>query len=125
MVNKWRLFNRNFHYYSNHRDNETNNITITKVKSSDNNPNNDDVMPEYTKIFIENPFNNRKFILKVAKKTFSCSLRTPRPNNLDPYWVTGFCDAEGCFGFRVRKNPELKTGASQRSDSLFLYKPAY
>lgn len=32
------------------------------------------------------------------------------PNKLNPDWVTGFSDAEACFGFSVRKNPKLKVG---------------
>lgn len=30
--------------------------------------------------------------------------------NLDPYWVTGFIDAEGCFSISIVINPDLKTG---------------
>ena len=31
-------------------------------------------------------------------------------NNLNPNWVTGFSDAESCFGIRIRKNPYLNIG---------------
>jgi hypothetical protein len=29
---------------------------------------------------------------------------------LDPYFVTGLIDAEGCFTVRVRRNPKAKLG---------------
>lgn len=70
MVNKIRLFNRNFHLMLSLRsssatkcNNHTGNIVIT----GGNNNNNDNKIPKYTKVFIENPFNNRKLILQVAK----------------------------------------------------------
>lgn len=61
MVDKWRLFNLNFQSNSKFCNNHINSIIIT-----DDNNNNDEV-PKYTKVFIENPFNNRKVLLKVAK----------------------------------------------------------
>lgn len=64
MVNKRKLFNRNFHYNSKLYNNQINNIIITDNNNSNNNKNE---IPNYTKIFIENPFDNRKLILKVAK----------------------------------------------------------
>lgn len=67
MVDKWRLFNRNFHSNSKLWDNQTNNIRITDPFNNNNNRNNEDDIPKYTKIFIENPFKNRKLLLKVAK----------------------------------------------------------
>jgi hypothetical protein len=30
--------------------------------------------------------------------------------NIDPWFLTGFVDAEGCFLIRVRKNNNLKLG---------------
>lgn len=39
---------------------------MEKVQNNNNNNNNNEI-PEYTKVFIENPFKNRKLILKVAK----------------------------------------------------------
>jgi hypothetical protein len=30
-------------------------------------------------------------------------------SKLDPWWVTGFVDAEGCFRISILKNKELKT----------------
>ena len=29
---------------------------------------------------------------------------------LDPYWVTGFIDGEGCFSIRIRKSSNTKIG---------------
>lgn len=96
MVDKRILFNSNFHYYKTQLcNNHINSIIITD-------DNNNDKIPKYTKVFIENPFNNRKVILKVAKNH--------SPPKLNPHWVTGFSDAESCFGIRIRKNPELKVG---------------
>jgi hypothetical protein len=31
-------------------------------------------------------------------------------SNINPYWVTGFTDAEGCFLVHIRRNAELKVG---------------
>ena len=66
MVDKWRLFNLNFQSNSKFCNNHINSIIITDDNNNNNNNNNDEV-PKYTKVFIENPFNNRKVILKVAK----------------------------------------------------------
>lgn len=110
MVNKRRIFNLNFQSSSNFCNDHIDNITITNDNSNNNNNknNNDDEVPKYTKVFIENPFENRKIILKVAKN--QKGVPSPTPNNLNPHWVTGFSDAESCFGFRVRKNLKLKVG---------------
>lgn len=36
---------------------------------------------------------------------------TPSPGNLsNPYWITGFTDAEGCFVVHIRRNPKSKIG---------------
>lgn len=106
MVDKKRLFNLNFQSSSKFCNNHINSIIITD--DNNNNNNNNDEVPKYTKVFIENPFNNRKVILKVAKN--QKGVPSPTPNNLNPHWVTGFSDAESCFGFRVRKNLKLKVG---------------
>lgn len=66
MVNKKKLFNRNFHSNSLN----LNDIVITnnnKGNNRDSNNDDNDEMPKYTKIYIENPFNNRKTILKITK----------------------------------------------------------
>lgn len=34
--------------------------------------------------------------------------------NLNPYWVTGFCDAESCFQIVIYKNPKMKLGWNVR-----------
>lgn len=62
MVDRKIVFNRNFHY-----SNKPNNVVITNEGSSNNNNSNNNKVPKYTKIEIENPFNNRKHILKLAK----------------------------------------------------------
>ena len=73
MVDRRILFNRKFSSSKELKFNNYNNITITdenkedaSQKQSNNNDKNDKI-PKYTRIFIENPFNNRKVILKVAK----------------------------------------------------------
>lgn len=69
MVDKWRLFNLKFKYNSILCNNQKNNIYITENKNNNNsNRNNDyDEIPKHTKIYIENPFNNRDIILKISK----------------------------------------------------------
>jgi hypothetical protein len=68
--------------------------------------NSQDPKQKYVKILVNDPFNNRDLILKVTKKQKGVY----SPDKLSPDWVTGFSDAESCFGFRVRKNPKLKVG---------------
>lgn len=63
MVDKWRLVNRNFHSSSQMHNNQTYDFMIT----DDPNKQNNDKIPKYTKVFVENPYNNRKLILKLAK----------------------------------------------------------
>lgn len=69
MVDKWRLFNLNFQ--SNFNFNNQNNIITITNSNYDNNPNRnkdeDNKVPKYTKVYIENPFSNRDLILKVSK----------------------------------------------------------
>ena len=68
MVDKWRLFNHNFHTTSQIYNNQNNNILITDDSNNNNNQNdNKNKIPEYTKVYVENPYANRKLILKVAK----------------------------------------------------------
>lgn len=38
----------------------------------------------------------------------------PRENNLNPYFVTGFCDAESCFNLIISKNPRYTLGWSTK-----------
>lgn len=115
MINLRRLFNSNFHsnsivLASAAASDIQNNIKITNsYNNNHNNDNNDNGTPQmaYTKIFIENPFNNRNVLLKVTKNQKGVTLPF---NNLNPNWVTGFSDAESSFGFRIRKNPKLNVG---------------
>ena len=87
MVDNWRLFNFNFQastfriFFSPQsvgskkitevalNNSQNNTITITNSNNNNNsNKNNDeDKIPLYTKVYIENPFNNRNLILKVSK----------------------------------------------------------
>ena len=65
--------------YDSHISNQTGDIIISNGAcaacagnnnnnaNNNNNNNNDNKLPRYTKVFIENPFNNRKHILKVSK----------------------------------------------------------
>lgn len=118
-----------------HRDKKNDSDNNNVVEIGNDNNNNDDKDPKkpkykYVKIIVNDPFNNRDIILKVAsrraqrgwdasqrrtsagdaKKQRGVLSPSPTPNNLNPHWVTGFSDAESCFGFRVRKNPKLKVG---------------
>jgi hypothetical protein len=67
--------------------------------------------PNYVKVLVEDPFNNRDIIMRVTKKQFTTLAKKPEGNSgLNPNWVTGFCDAESCIGFRIRKNNKLNIG---------------
>jgi len=35
---------------------------------------------------------------------------TTNTNNLNPNFITGFCDAEGCFTLNIRKDPRYTLG---------------
>ena len=52
-----------------HISNQTADIIISNGGNNNNNANNNNgnKLPRYTKVFIENPFNNRNHILKVSK----------------------------------------------------------
>lgn len=79
MVDKWRLFNLNFHALASQKttnfllykasNNQDNIITVTNSSNGNAPPNknDEDKVPEYTKVYIKNPFNNRDLILKVTK----------------------------------------------------------
>ena len=69
MVDKWRLFNLKFQSNPIFCNNQKNFISITESKNSNNSnrKNDDNDIPKYTKVYIENPFNNRNLILKVSK----------------------------------------------------------
>lgn len=91
--------------------NDNNNITIGNNNNNNDNQNNKDSKYKYVKILVNDPFNNRDIILKVTKKQKGALLHTINsPIILNPYCVTGFCDAEACFGIRIRKNSKLKVG---------------
>jgi hypothetical protein len=56
--------------------------------------------------------NNQK-LLDLNSAMGSTDVKSTSPLNsnskLDPWWVTGFVDAEGCFRISILKNKELKT----------------
>ena len=47
-------------------------------------------------------------INKVLRKNFSINQGVSSGNKLDPNWVTGFVDAEGCFSVIVEISEPLK-----------------
>ena len=126
MVKKYLILNSHFSFFPSPQAcgegkevNNDNNYSpyLSKCDNNDdNNPynyqnnhqNGDNKKHPYVKVLVDDPYNNRDIILNVTKKQNGVSYSTP--NNLIPYWVTGFSDAESCFGFRVRKNPKLKAG---------------
>jgi len=63
--------NRRLSKCDSHLSNQTADIIISNGGNNNNNANNNnnngDKLPTYTKVFIENPFNNRNHILKVSK----------------------------------------------------------
>jgi hypothetical protein len=46
----------------------------------------------------------------LAAKMYSCLALADPKIKLDPYFVTGFIDAEGCFAINLLKNLRYKTG---------------
>lgn len=73
MVDKWRLFNQNFNFrgyaHTSLIDSYQNDSIIITDDNNNNNQNNNNKydIPEYTKIYVKNPYANRKVILKIAK----------------------------------------------------------
>jgi len=49
---------------------------------------------------------------KVREEKDNLSFDTNTKTKLNPYFVTGLTDAEGCFLINVRPNPQMKTGYS-------------
>jgi len=56
-------------------------------------------------IFIKN-LNKLPLLAQHNLRTFVTSNLSP----LHPYFLTGFSDAECCFGLKIRKNNKYKTG---------------
>ena len=46
----------------------------------------------------------------LSTKYYSVHYNIVKPAALDPWWVTGFIDGEGCFFINVTKNKEFATG---------------
>ena len=90
----------------NNSDNNEVVITGNNNNNNDGNKNSQKSKHKYVKVLVDDPFNNRDIILNVTKK----QKEKPSPTSLNPNWVTGFSDAEACFGFRIRKNNQLKIG---------------
>ena len=100
-----------------HRDMENDSDNNNVVEIGNDNNNNDDKDPKkpkykYVKVIVNDPFNNRDIILKVAKKQRGVylweSLDNKHKPTLHPYFVTGFTDGEGSFIIRVNKNSTHK-----------------
>ena len=51
------------------------------------------------------------FIIKINKTRIKTKYST-NSKNLNPYYVTGFCDAESCFQLVISKNPKYTLGWS-------------
>lgn len=52
----------------------------------------------------------------------SLIIKGDRPNQLHPYFVTGFTDAEGCFSIKIYKNNTSKSDWRVQADySIFLH----
>jgi LAGLIDADG endonuclease len=54
-------------------------------------------------------FNNKYYLFGINKFSTLSNLEL---NNLNPYYVTGFTDGEGCFLINIRPNSKMKTGYS-------------
>ncbi len=92
MVNKLQMLNsflvstvKNYH-------------TVVKIGNNKTPKNHLNSKHNYTKVIIEDPYNNRDIIARVAKKqkprpeAGGASPGVPSPNRLNPSWVTGFSD---------------------------------
>lgn len=53
---------------------------------------------------------NQNLILKINYSIYISTTTIENYNNLNPWWVTGFTDAEGCFGLYIYKQSNYKTG---------------
>ena len=93
---------------------ESNDGSFPSAGGTGGNKNYPEPKQKYVKILVKDPFNNRDLILKVTKKQKGVyiweSLDGEHKTTLNPYFVTGFTDAEGSFIIRVNKNSSYKTG---------------
>ena len=69
----------------------------------------------YSPAFCRNLFNNKLIYVRLNKLTFKKDLSLNHNNRystngdkLDPMWVTGFVDAEGCFSIIIEISEPLK-----------------
>lgn len=53
---------------------------------------------------------NQKRLYTSASRTGARALTTLSPGNINPFFITGFVDGEGCFLITVRKYNKLKVG---------------
>jgi len=113
MVKKYFILDSHFTFFRevNNDNNDSPFSSKCDNNNDDNNPYNENDNSHnkhpYVKVLVDDPYNNRDIILNVTKKQKGIP---STDNDLNPYFVTGFSDAEGSFGFRVRKNPKLKVG---------------
>ena len=71
---------------------------------------------------ISNGITNKLGVRNFSISTRSTNLSTNNTKELDPYFVTGFIDAEGCFSIKIRKSNFHKLGWSiQATFSIFLH----
>lgn len=112
MVKKYFILDSYFTFFREVNNDNNDSLLLSKCDNNDdNNPYNENDNSHnkhpYVKVLVDDPYNNRDIILNVTKKQKGIP---STDNDLNPYFVTGFSDAEGSFGFRVRKNPKLKVG---------------
>lgn len=56
-------------------------------------------------------FSNNVIIRSISLRHYSSALQQPQ-QLLNPHWVTGFIDAEGCFTLGIESHPDYKIGWS-------------
>ena len=66
----------------------------------------------YTSVRFNYEFPIKINMVRFISNTRSFSSRTVQNPKIDPWWITGFSDGEGCFLISVCKNEKYKTGWS-------------
>jgi hypothetical protein len=64
----------------------------------------------------------RNYPIKIPSKQFNNkSFSTFIKYQINPWFLTGFTDGEGCFSIKIQQNAKLKTNWAPQSKSLFFY----
>ena len=53
----------------------------------------------------------RNYPFKIPSKQFNNKSFSTLPHKINPWFLTGFTDGEGCFSIKIQQNAKLKTSS--------------